>query len=137
MQAFAFDFDGAVVDAVGEVVEAVAPFAEQVGQFAGTCAGAGSPTVFMPSRCILCRVTLPTPGILPSGRSVKKASTFCGGRTNWPFGLFQSEAILAKNLFGATPAEAVRPGFGENVGADAAGDVAGVGDVLVVEGNVQ
>ena len=26
-----------------------------------------------------------------------------------PFGLFQSEAILARNLFGATPAEAVSP----------------------------
>ena len=26
-----------------------------------------------------------------------------------PFGLCQSEAILARNLFGATPAEAVSP----------------------------
>ena len=29
--------------------------------------------------------------------------------TNRPSGLFQSEAILARNLLGATPAEAVSP----------------------------
>ena len=28
--------------------------------------------------------------------------------THWPLGLFSSEAIFARNLFGATPADAVR-----------------------------
>ena len=63
----------------------------------------------MPSDCIFFSVTLPTPGILPKGRVSKKAMTLCGGRTNCPFGLRQSDAIFAKNLFGAMPAEAVRP----------------------------
>ena len=37
------------------------------------------------------------------------ALTWRGRITHKPSGLFQSEAILARNLFGATPAEAVSP----------------------------
>jgi hypothetical protein len=36
-----------------------------------------------------------------------KSSTFDGATTHWPFGLFQSLAIFAINLFGPIPAEAV------------------------------
>ncbi|MNC43132.1 hypothetical protein D3C75_919800 [compost metagenome] len=51
---------------------------------------------------------MPTPGILLSGNCCKKAGTWAGVMTYWPFGLFNSEAILARNLMGAMPAEAVR-----------------------------
>lgn len=40
---------------------------------------------------------------------VRKASTCAGLITYWPLGLFQSEAILARNLLGAIPADAVSP----------------------------
>ena len=52
--------------------------------------------------------TFPTPGILPSGSVFKNAGTSSGVMTYWPLGLFKSEAILARNLTGATPADAVR-----------------------------
>ncbi len=52
-------------------------------------------------------MTLPTPGTLFTGNGVRNASTRCGRITNWPSGLRQSEAILARNLFGAIPADAV------------------------------
>ncbi|CFW89275.1 Uncharacterised protein [Bordetella pertussis] len=54
-------------------------------------------------------MTLPTPGTLRTGKGCRKSSTREGLITNRPSGLFQSEAILARNLLGATPAEAVRP----------------------------
>ena len=53
-----------------------------------------------PSSCRL-------PGSLPTGSGARNASTWCGWMTNRPSGFFQSEAILARNLLGATPAEAV------------------------------
>ena len=40
---------------------------------------------------------------------LKKRSTRSGGMTVRPSGFFQAEAILARNLFGATPADAVSP----------------------------
>ena len=61
----------------------------------------------MPSASSLPCITLPTPGMRPTGSGVRKAWTWCGRITHRPSGLFQSEAILARNLFGATPAEAV------------------------------
>ena len=63
----------------------------------------------MPSSCNRASVTLPTPGNRPTGSGARKASTWCGRITNRPSGFFQSEAILARNLLGATPAEAVSP----------------------------
>ena len=62
----------------------------------------------MPSAASLASITLPTPGSLPTGSGARKASTIAGLSTNWPSGLFQSLAILARNLLGAIPAEAVR-----------------------------
>ena len=53
-------------------------------------------------------MTLPTPGRRPTGKGCIKASTCAGRITNKPSGLFQSDAIFARNLAGATPAEAVR-----------------------------
>ena len=53
-------------------------------------------------------MTLPTPGMRPTGRGRRKVSTSLGWMTKRPSGLRQSEAILARNLLGATPAEAVR-----------------------------
>ena len=53
-------------------------------------------------------VTLPTPGRRPTGSGDRNVSTSPGWMTKSPSGLRQSEAIFARNLFGATPAEAVR-----------------------------
>jgi hypothetical protein len=44
----------------------------------------------------------------PTGKGVRKPSTSAGWITNNPFGLRQSEAIFARNLLGATPAEAIK-----------------------------
>ncbi|MNT31613.1 hypothetical protein D3C72_1674580 [compost metagenome] len=63
----------------------------------------------MPSCSRRACVTLPTPGTLRTGKGSRKASTLLGRTTNRPSGLFQSDAILARNLLGATPADAVRP----------------------------
>ena len=60
-----------------------------------------------PARPAVASMTLPTPGRRPTGSGARNASTWCGRITNRPSGLRQSEAILARNLFGATPAEAV------------------------------
>ena len=54
-------------------------------------------------------VTGPTPDSASTGRSRRNASTRSGAITVRPSGFFQPDAILARNLFGATPAEAVRP----------------------------
>ncbi len=54
-------------------------------------------------------VTGPTPQSASTGRSRRNASTRSGATTVSPSGFFHPEAILARNLFGATPAEAVRP----------------------------
>ena len=43
----------------------------------------------------------------PNPSGARNASTIAGLSTNWPSGLFQSLAILARNLLGAMPAEAV------------------------------
>ena len=66
-----------------------------------------SPTVATPISVITASVALPTPGIFRTGSPTRNASTWCGRMTKRPSGFFQSEAILARNLFGATPAEAV------------------------------
>jgi len=61
----------------------------------------------MPSSASLASITLPTPGNLPTASGARNASTIAGFSTNWPSGLFQSLAILARNLLGAMPADAV------------------------------
>ena len=54
-------------------------------------------------------VTGPTPHSASIGSPCRKRSTRSGAMTVSPSGFCQPEAILARNLFGATPAEAVRP----------------------------
>ena len=61
-----------------------------------------------PSLASFSLVTLPTPGKRPTGNGSRNASISWGWITKSPSGLRQSEASLAKSLFGATPAEAVR-----------------------------
>lgn len=63
----------------------------------------------MPSRSSRVAVTLPTPCSLRTGSAATNASISCGRTTNSPSGLFQSDAIFAMNLFGATPADTVTP----------------------------
>ena len=52
---------------------------------------------------------VPTPGIFLMFNLGMNASMSFGVITNWPFGLLISLAILARNLLGAIPAEAVTP----------------------------
>ena len=54
-------------------------------------------------------VTGPTPQSASTGSFCRKASTRSGAITVRPSGLRQADAIFARNLLGATPAEAVRP----------------------------
>src|SRR3546814_17340286 len=62
----------------------------------------------MPRSASFFSITLPTPGIFATGSGVRNASTCDGRTTNTTSGLSQYEAILARNLLGATQAEAVR-----------------------------
>src|SRR5258708_4188470 len=55
-------------------------------------------------------VTGPTPESASTGSSRRNSSIRPGGITVSPSGFFQPEAILARNLLGATPAEALRFG---------------------------
>jgi hypothetical protein len=66
-----------------------------------------SPTVWMASAASFSAITWPTPGSRAAGSGVRKDSTRSGRTTYRPSGLRWSEAILATNLFGAIPAEAV------------------------------
>ena len=52
-------------------------------------------------------VTGPTPQSASTGSFCRNASTRSGAMTVSPSGFCQPEAIFARNLFGATPAEAV------------------------------
>ena len=61
----------------------------------------------MPAARSLRAVTGPTPQSASTGSFCRKPSTRSGEITVRPSGFFQPEAILARNLFGATPAEAV------------------------------
>ena len=51
----------------------------------------------------------PTPHSASTGRPWRNDSMRSGAMTVSPFGFFQPDAILARNLLGATPADAVRP----------------------------
>src|SRR5439155_12071052 len=62
----------------------------------------------MPSFSSFSSVTLPTPGKRPTGSGNRNVPTSSGWITKSPSGFRQSEASLARNLFGATPADAVR-----------------------------
>ena len=54
-------------------------------------------------------VTGPTPHSASTGSCCRNGSTRSGLITVSPSGFFQPDAIFARNLFGATPADAVRP----------------------------
>ncbi len=54
-------------------------------------------------------VTGPTPHSASTGNCWRNGSTRSGPITVSPSGFFQPDAIFARNLLGATPADAVRP----------------------------
>ena len=54
-------------------------------------------------------VTGPTPHSASTGSFWRKCSTRSGGMTVRPSGFFHADAIFARNLLGATPADAVNP----------------------------
>src|SRR5690554_4785536 len=97
-----------VINAAGQLPEALAETAELAQQVLAT----PDPQFLTGIHPRLCRrraVTLPTPGRRSTGSALTKSSTSSGSITLSPSGLFQSLAILARNLFGATPAETVMP----------------------------
>ena len=61
----------------------------------------------MPRSRSRCAVTGPTPHRASTGSVCRKRSTRSGAITVRPSGFFHAEAIFARNLFGATPADAV------------------------------
>ncbi len=61
----------------------------------------------MPAARSLPAVTGPTPQSASTGSPWRNRSTRSGAITVRPSGFFQPEAIFARNLFGATPADAV------------------------------
>ena len=63
----------------------------------------------MPRARSLPAVTGPTPQSASTGSFCRKASTRSGLITVRPSGFFQPDAIFARNLLGATPADAVSP----------------------------
>src|SRR5207253_356985 len=63
----------------------------------------------MPSPESASAITFPTPHRRPIGSGARNAASPPCGTTTSPSGFFNSEAIFARNLFGARPADAVRP----------------------------
>ncbi len=63
----------------------------------------------MPRSRSLRAVTGPTPHKASTGRERRNGSTRSGAITVSPSGFCHPEAIFARNLFGATPADAVSP----------------------------
>ena len=82
-------------------------------------------------------VTGPTPHSASTGSFCRKASTRSGGTTVRPSGFFQPEAILARNLFGATPAEAVRRQLSPDPPLQLPGDLGGERLAPEIFGDVQ
>ncbi len=66
-----------------------------------------SPKVRTPSSCSRASVAGPTPHMRPTGSGSSSVSTRAGGTMTSPSGFSRSEASLARNLFGATPTDAV------------------------------
>ena len=63
----------------------------------------------MPAARSFFAVTGPTPHSASTGNPCRNDSTRPGAITVRPSGFFQPDAIFARNLFGATPADAVSP----------------------------
>ena len=92
-----------------ESLYSVKPILPNCSRKKGSSRARKSAQVFSPSACIFSAVRGPTPYKRSTGKSKIKASIWCGRMTNKPSGLSQSLAILARNLFGATPADTTRP----------------------------
>ena len=97
-----------IVDTAGKFVQALTIAAEVLFEYSASREFRRSLTVCAPSFASFSPVTLPTPGKRPTGNGSRNASMSSGWMTKSPSGLRQSEASFAKNLLGATPAEAVR-----------------------------
>src|SRR5438552_1794032 len=100
-------FDRALIDAVRELHQ---PLGEAAHGFASSSEDAvrTSTRRSMPMARSFFAVTGPTPQSASTGSFCRKDSTLSGAITVSPSGFCQPEAIFARNLFGATPADAVR-----------------------------
>ena len=82
-------------------------------------------------------VTGPTPHSASTGSRCRNDSTRSGATTVSPSGFFHADAIFARNLLGATPAEAVSPVVSRICCLEAPGDVDGQRLVPRVLGDVE
>lgn len=110
--------DAAVVYAAGQVVQTVAVFAKMQHQSTAV-KGNTSVSMVRPSCVILSWVFSPTPGIFDKGKCCKSRDLLWrdGGLA---IGFAPIRGNFGQNLFGAMPAEAVKPCFGQNIGANVA-----------------
>jgi len=82
-------------------------------------------------------VLLPTLGRRPTGKGSKNTSTSSGCITKSPSGFFQSHAILARNLLGATPDGSRQLEFHANLLTNRARDLRCGGQAGFVLGNIE
>ena len=99
--------DGALVDRRTRACAASPPSCRRPFAAARRAPCGRRPGVAIPEARSLPAVTGPTPHNASTGSFRRNRSTRSGAMTVRPSGFFQPEAIFARNLFGATPAEAV------------------------------
>ena len=99
----------AVVDAVGELAQPLGAAADRIAQDGWSSAVRTSTSRSMPRSRSRAAVTGPTPQSASTGSCLKEVLDRSGAITVSPSGFFHADAIFARNLFGATPADAVSP----------------------------
>ena len=101
--------DRPVVDAVGQLPQPVGQAADRLAQQLRVGRRGRRRAARCRARAACCAVTGPTPHSASTGSCCRNGSTRSGLITVRPSGFFQPDAIFARNLFGATPADAVSP----------------------------
>ena len=100
--------DAPLVDAVGQRRSQPAMLPTSAVSAASSCTRTSTSRA-IPAARSLAAVFGPTPQSASTGSFWRKSSMRSGAITVRPSGFFQPDAILARNLFGATPAETVSP----------------------------
>ena len=96
--------------AIGELPQPVGLAADRVAQHLGVRGAHVDEPVDAARRAAVRAVTGPTPHNASTGSFCRKRSIRSGAMTVRPSGFFQPDAIFARNLLGATPADAVSDG---------------------------
>ena len=132
---FPIGFDRPVVHALGEMVQPRRRL-PTIARRSSAAMARTSTSLSMPCARSRAAVTGPTPHSASMGNPCRKRSTRSGAMTVSPSGFCQPEAILARNLFGATPADAVRASLADP-GIQARGHGAPEGQRPGVVGDVE